>query len=201
MVSNAAQLLIDEAVERGSNLHDLADYAVVRGSTTRTPPWSSPSSFACSPTEHGIEFDEAVTIVRPWSLTLTTRFLPRRSRSGPLTSLRKVSPAIADIIVKLDEIAKAEYDDPRVAIIDEHDTVHMAHMDIHFGFSINGVAALHTKDRRRTPSFIRSLRNLSREVLQQDQRHHLPPLDPWGQPARQPARRCDRHRLAQHWRI
>ena len=53
--------------------------------------------------------------------------------------------AIADIIVKLDEVAKAEHDDPRVAIIDEHDTVHMAHMDIHFGFSINGVAALHTK--------------------------------------------------------
>ena len=63
----------------------------------------------------------------------------------PLTSLQKVSPAIADIIVKLDEIAKAEHDDPRVAIIDEYKTVHMAHMDIHFGFSINGVAALHTK--------------------------------------------------------
>ena len=63
----------------------------------------------------------------------------------PLASLQKVSPAIADIIVKLDEIAKAEHDDPRVAIIDEHDTVHMAHMDIHLGFSINGVAALHTK--------------------------------------------------------
>lgn len=109
MVSNAAQLLIDEA------------------------------------TEHDIEFDEAVTIVRSMVAYTNHTILAEALEKWPLASLQKVSPAIADIIVKLDEIAKAEHDDPRVAIIDEHDTVHMAHMDIHFGFSINGVAALHTK--------------------------------------------------------
>ena len=89
--------------------------------------------------------DEAVTIVRSMVAYTNHTILAEALEKWPLASLQKVSPAIADIIVKLDEIAKAEHDDPRVAIIDEHDTVHMAHMDIHFGFSINGVAALHTK--------------------------------------------------------
>ena len=96
-------------------------------------------------TEHDIEFDEAVAIVRSMVAYTNHTILAEALEKWPLTSLQKVSPAIADIIVKLDEIAKAEHDDPRVAIIDEYDTVHMAHMDIHFGFSINGVAALHTK--------------------------------------------------------
>ena len=144
MVSNAAQLLIDEAVERGSNLHDLADYAVVQINDTH-PTMVIPELIRLLTTEHDIEFDEAVTIVRSMVAYTNHTILAEALEKWPLTSLQKVSPAIADIIVKLDEIAKAEHDDPRVAIIDEHDTVHMAHMDIHFGFSINGVAALHTK--------------------------------------------------------
>ena len=144
MVSNAAQLLIDEAVERGSNLHDLADYAVVQINDTH-PTMVIPELIRLLTTEHGIEFDEAVTIVRSMVAYTNHTILAEALEKWPLASLQKVSPAIADIIVKLDEIAKAEHDDPRVAIIDEHDTVHMAHMDIHFGFSINGVAALHTK--------------------------------------------------------
>mgnify|MGYP000766464237 FL=1 len=144
MVSNAAQLLIDEAIERGSNLHDLADYAVVQINDTH-PTMVIPELIRLLTTEHGIEFDEAVTIVRSMVAYTNHTILAEALEKWPLASLRKVSPAIADIIVKLDEVAKAEHDDPRVAIIDEHDTVHMAHMDIHFGFSINGVAALHTK--------------------------------------------------------
>ena len=144
MVSNAAQLLIDEAIERGSNLHDLADYAVVQINDTH-PTMVIPELIRLLTTEHGIEFDEAVTIVRSMVAYTNHTILAEALEKWPLASLQKVSPAIADIIVKLDEIAKAEHDDPRVAIIDEHDTVHMAHMDIHFGFSINGVAALHTK--------------------------------------------------------
>ena len=143
-VSNAAQLLIDEAVERGSNLHDLADYAVVQINDTH-PTMVIPELIRLLTTEHDIEFDEAVTIVRSMVAYTNHTILAEALEKWPLASLQKVSPAIADIIVKLDEIAKAEHDDPRVAIIDEHDTVHMAHMDIHFGFSINGVAALHTK--------------------------------------------------------
>ena len=144
MVSNAAQLLIDEAVERGSNLHDLADYAVVQINDTH-PTMVIPELIRLLTTEHDIEFDEAVTIVRSMVAYTNHTILAEALEKWPLASLQKVSPAIADIIVKLDEVAKAEHDDPRVAIIDEHDTVHMAHMDIHFGFSINGVAALHTK--------------------------------------------------------
>ena len=144
MVSNAAQLLIDEAVERGSNLHDLADYAVVQINDTH-PTMVIPELIRLLTTEHGIEFDEAVTIVRSMVAYTNHTILAEALEKWPLASLQKVSPAIADIIVKLDEVAKAEHDDPRVAIIDEYDTVHMAHMDIHFGFSINGVAALHTK--------------------------------------------------------
>ena len=144
MVSNAAQLLIDEAVERGSNLHDLADYAVVQINDTH-PTMVIPELIRLLTTEHDIEFDEAVTIVRSMVAYTNHTILAEALEKWPLASLQKVSPAIADIIVKLDEVAKAEHDDPRVAIIDEHDTVHMAHVDIHFGFSINGVAALHTK--------------------------------------------------------
>lgn len=144
MVSNAAQLLIDEAVERGSNLHDLADYAVVQINDTH-PTMVIPELIRLLTTEHDIEFDEAVTIVRSMVAYTNHTILAEALEKWPLASLQKVSPAIADIIVKLDEVAKTEHDDPRVAIIDEHDTVHMAHMDIHFGFSINGVAALHTK--------------------------------------------------------
>ena len=144
MVSNAAQLLIDEAIERGSNLHDLADYAVVQINDTH-PTMVIPELIRLLTTEHGIEFDEAVTIVRSMVAYTNHTILAEALEKWPLVSLQKVSPAIADIIVKLDEIAKAEHDDPRVAVIDEYDTVHMAHMDIHFGFSINGVAALHTK--------------------------------------------------------
>ena len=144
MVSNAAQLLIDEAIERGSNLHDLADYAVVQINDTH-PTMVIPELIRLLTTKHDIEFDEAVTIVRSMVAYTNHTILAEALEKWPLTSLQKVSPAIADIIVKLDEVAKAEHDDPRVAIIDEYDTVHMAHMDIHFTHSTNGVAALHTE--------------------------------------------------------
>ena len=144
MVSNAAQLLIDEALERGSNLHDLADYAVVQINDTH-PTMVVPELIRLLTAEHGIDFTEAVEIVRSMVAYTNHTILAEALEKWPLASLAKVSPAIADIIVKLDAIAKTEHDDPRVAIIDGDDIVHMAHIDIHFGFSINGVAALHTK--------------------------------------------------------
>ena len=123
---------------------DLADYAVVQINDTH-PTMVIPELIRLLTTEHDIEFDEAVTIVRSMVAYTNHTILAEALEKWPLASLQRVSPAIADIIVKLDEVAKAEHDDPRVAIIDEYDTVHMAHVDIHFGFSINGVAALHTK--------------------------------------------------------
>ena len=105
MVSNAAQLLIDEAIERGSNLHDLADYAVVQINDTH-PTMVIPELIRLLTTEHGIEFDEAVAIVRSMVAYTNHTILAEALEKWPLASLQKVSPAIADIIVKLDEIAR-----------------------------------------------------------------------------------------------
>ena len=98
MVSNAAQLLIDEAIERGSNLHDLADYAVVQINDTH-PTMVIPELIRLLTTEHGIEFDEAVTTVRSMVAYTNHTILAEALEKWPLASLQKVSPAIADIIL------------------------------------------------------------------------------------------------------
>ena len=144
MVSNAAQLIIDEALERGSDLHDLADYAVVQINDTH-PTMVVPELIRLLASEHGIGFDEAVDIMRHMIAYTNHTILAEALEKWLLANLQKVAPRMAEVIVKLDAIAKSEHDDPRVAIIDGDDVVHMAHIDIHFGYSINGVAALHTQ--------------------------------------------------------
>ena len=144
MVSNAAQLIIDEALERGSDLHDLADYAVVQINDTH-PTMVVPELIRLLASEHGIGFDEAVDIMLHMIAYTNHTILAEALEKWPLANLQKVAPRMAEVIVKLDAIAKSEHDDPRVAIIDGDDVVHMAHIDIHFGYSINGVAALHTQ--------------------------------------------------------
>lgn len=144
MVSNAAQLIIDEALERGSDLHDLADYAVIQINDTH-PTMIVPELIRLLTSEHGIGFDEAVDIMRHMIAYTNHTILAEALEKWPLANLQKVAPRMAEVIVKLDAIAKSEHDDPRVAIIDGDDVVHMAHIDIHFGYSINGVAALHTQ--------------------------------------------------------
>ena len=144
MVSNAAQLIIDEALERGSDLHDLADYAAVQINDTH-PTMIVPELIRLLTSEHGIGFDEAVDIMRHMIAYTNHTILAEALEKWPLANLQKVAPRMAEVIVKLDAIAKSEHDDPRVAIIDGDDVVHMAHIDIHFGYSINGVAALHTQ--------------------------------------------------------
>jgi len=144
MVSNAAQLIIDEALERGSDLHDLADYAVVQINDTH-PTMVVLELIRLLASEHGIGFDEAVDIMRHMIAYTNHTILAEALEKWPLANLQKVAPRMAEVIVKLDAIAKSEHDDPRVAIIDGDDVVHMAHIDIHFGYSINGVAALHTQ--------------------------------------------------------
>ena len=144
MVSNAAQLIIDEALERGSDLHDLADYAVVQINDTH-PTMVVPELIRLLTSEHGIGFDEAVDIIRHMIAYTNHTILAEALEKWPLANLQKVAPRMAEAIVKLDAIAKSEHDDPRVAIIDGDGVVHMAHIDIHFGYSINGVAALHTQ--------------------------------------------------------
>lgn len=143
MVSNAAQLIIDEALEKGSNLHDLADYAVVQINDTH-PSMVIPEMIRLL-TARGIELDEAITIVRNMTAYTNHTILAEALEKWPLDFLQEVVPHLVPIIQELDRRVKETYQDPSVQIIDEYGRVHMAHMDIHYGYSVNGVAALHTE--------------------------------------------------------
>ena len=144
MVSNAAQLLIDEAIARGSNLHDLADYAYVQINDTH-PSMVIPELIRLLTEKHQIKFAEAVEIVRNMVGYTNHTILAEALEKWPLAYLDEVVPHLVVIIKKLDKLVRAEYKDPAVQIIDKQKRVHMAHMDIHFSNSVNGVAALHTE--------------------------------------------------------
>ena len=142
MVSNAAQLILDEAIAKGSNLHDLADYAVVQINDTH-PSMIIPE-FIRLLTERGIAFEEACQIVSHVCAYTNHTILAEALEKWPSHYLNEVVPHLVPIIRQLDARIKAQYPQENVAIIDKNDVIHMAHMDIHYGFSINGVAALHT---------------------------------------------------------
>lgn len=144
MVSNAAQLLIDEAIARGSNLHDLADYAYVQINDTH-PSMVIPELIRLLTEKHQIKFAEAVEIVRNMVGYTNHTILAEALEKWPLDYLDEVVSHLVVIIKKLDKLVRAEYKDSAVQIIDKQKRVHMAHMDIHFSNSVNGVAALHTE--------------------------------------------------------
>ncbi|HEL0618757.1 glycogen phosphorylase [Streptococcus equi subsp. zooepidemicus] len=144
MVSNAAQLLIDEAIERGSNLHDLADYAYVQINDTH-PSMVIPELIRLLTQKHGFDFDEAVSVVQKMVGYTNHTILAEALEKWPLDFLNEVVPHLVTIIEQLDALVRARVSDPAVQIIDETGRVHMAHMDIHFATSVNGVAALHTE--------------------------------------------------------
>ena len=142
MVSNAAQLILDEATAKGCNLHDLADYAVVQINDTH-PSMIIPE-FIRLLTEKGIDFEEACDIVSHVCAYTNHTILAEALEKWPIHYLEDVVPHLMPIIRQLDARIKKQYPQEEVAIIDKNDLVHMAHMDIHYGYSINGVAALHT---------------------------------------------------------
>lgn len=144
MVSNAAQLLIDEAIERGSNLHDLADYAYVQINDTH-PSMVIPELLRLLTEKHGFDFDEAVAVVKNMVGYTNHTILAEALEKWPTDYLNEVVPHLVTIIEKLDALVRSEVSDPAIQIIDETGRVHMAHMDIHFATSVNGVAALHTE--------------------------------------------------------
>ncbi|MEN4208376.1 glycogen/starch/alpha-glucan family phosphorylase [Streptococcus pyogenes] len=144
MVSNAAQLIIDEAIERGSNLHDLADYAYVQINDTH-PSMVIPELIRLLTEKHGFDFDEAVAVVKNMVSYTNHTILAEALEKWPTAYLNEVVPHLVTIIEKLDALVRSEVSDPAVQIIDESGRVHMAHMDIHFATSVNGVAALHTE--------------------------------------------------------
>ena len=143
MVSNGAQLILDECVARGCNLHDLADYAVIQINDTH-PTMVIPELIRLL-VERGIAMDEAIEIVSNTCAYTNHTILAEALEKWPIAYLNKVVPQLVPIIEILDDKVRRKFDDEKVAIIDKNDVVHMAHIDIHYGFSVNGVASLHTE--------------------------------------------------------
>ena len=142
MVSNAARLILDEAVEKGSNLHDLADYATVQINDTH-PSMVIPELIRLLQ-ERGILMDEAVSIVSKVCAYTNHTILAEALEKWPIGFLEKAVPQLMPIIRELDNRVRAKVSDESTYIIKDG-LVHMAHMDIHYGYSVNGVAYLHTE--------------------------------------------------------
>lgn len=143
MVSAGAQLILDECMARGCNLHDLADYAAIQINDTH-PSMVIPELIRLLGL-HGIKFEEAVQIVTDTCAYTNHTILAEALEKWPRHYLDTVVPQLMPIIEKLDAIAKTRTDNAALAIIDQNQVVHMAHMDIHFSHSTNGVATLHTQ--------------------------------------------------------
>ena len=143
MVSNGAQLILDECVTRGSNLHDLYEYAVIQINDTH-PTMVIPELIRLL-VARGIQMDEAIEIVTKTCAYTNHTILAEALEKWPMEYLKKVVPQLVPIIEILDDKVRRKFDDESVVIIDKNDVVHMAHIDIHYGFSVNGVASLHTE--------------------------------------------------------
>jgi glycogen phosphorylase len=143
MVSNAAQLILLEAEENGHDLHKLNEHVVVQINDTH-PSMVIPELIRLLG-EKGIGMDEAIEIVSKTCAYTNHTILAEALEKWPIAYLQKVVPQLLPIIRELDNRIKKEFKDEKVAIIDKEKRVHMAHMDIHYGFSVNGVAALHTE--------------------------------------------------------
>ena len=142
MVSNAAQLILDECIARGSNLHDLADYAAVQINDTH-PSMVIPELIRLLG-QHGIIMDEAISIVSKVCAYTNHTILAEALEKWPIFFLEKAVPQLMPIIRELDNRIRATVKDETTYII-QNGLVHMAHMDIHYGYSVNGVAYLHTE--------------------------------------------------------
>lgn len=142
MVSNGARYILDECIAKGSNLHDLDEYAVIQINDTH-PTLVIPELIYLL-VERGIELDEAIKIVTKTCAYTNHTILAEALEKWPIEYLEKVVPQLIPIIKELDDRVRANYEDESVYIIDKNDNVNMAHIDIHYGFSVNGVASLHT---------------------------------------------------------
>lgn len=143
MVSAGAQLILDECTAKGCDLHDLADYAVIQINDTH-PTMVIPELIRLL-VERGLDMDEAIEVVSKTCAYTNHTILAEALEKWPVYYLKKVVPQLMPIIEVLDDKVRRKYEDESVSIIDRNDTVHMAHIDIHYGFSVNGVASLHTE--------------------------------------------------------
>ena len=143
MVSNAARLIIDETLARGGDLHKLNEYAVIQINDTH-PSMVIPEMIRLL-MERGILMDEAIDIASKTCAYTNHTILAEALEKWPIHFLEKAVPQLLPIIYELNSRVTKKYDDRSVAIIDDEKRVHMAHMDIHYGYSVNGVAYLHTE--------------------------------------------------------
>ena len=143
MVSSGAQLILDECTAKGCSLYDLPDYAVIQINDTH-PTMVIPELIRLL-TERGLDMDDAIDVVSRTCAYTNHTILAEALEKWPVYYLKKVVPQLVPIIEVLDDKVRRKFEDESVAIIDRNDTVHMAHIDIHYGFSVNGVAALHTE--------------------------------------------------------
>lgn len=144
MVSNAAQLILREMKEKKYDLRKMYEHAVIQINDTH-PTMVIPELIRILVEEKAFTMDEAIEVVSRTCAYTNHTILAEALEKWPLKYLEKVVPQLVPYIKELDKRVAAKYQDPRVQIIDEDGRVHMAHIDIHYGFSVNGVAAIHTK--------------------------------------------------------
>ncbi len=144
MVSNAAQLIIREAEERGVNLYHLHEHVCIQINDTH-PTMVIPELIRILTSEKGFNMDTAVDVVRKTCAYTNHTILAEALEKWPVAYLEQVVPQLMPIIRDLDARVRRDFHDERVYIIDEQNRVHMAHIDIHYGYAVNGVAALHTE--------------------------------------------------------
>mgnify|MGYP004453311787 FL=1 len=144
MVSNAAQLILREMKEKKYDLRKMYDHAVIQINDTH-PTMVIPELIRILVDEKAFTMDEAIEVVSKTCAYTNHTILAEALEKWPLAYLEKVVPQLVPIIKELDKRVAAKYTDPKVQIIDKDERVHMAHIDIHYGFSVNGVAAIHTE--------------------------------------------------------
>ena len=144
MVCNAAQLILSAMKEKKYDLRKMYEHAVIQINDTH-PTMIIPELIRILVEEKAFTIDEAIDVVSKTCAYTNHTILAEALEKWPLKYLEKVVPQLVPYIKELDKRVAAKYDDPKVQIIDEDDRVHMAHIDIHYGFSVNGVAAIHTE--------------------------------------------------------
>ncbi len=144
MVANAARLILEEAAAKGCKYYDLPDYAVIQINDTH-PTMVIPELIRLLTTEHGMEMDDAIDVVRRTCAYTNHTILAEALETWPMDFFKEAVPQLIPIMEILDDKVRRRFDDPSVYIIGSDDRVHMAHIDIHYGISVNGVAALHTE--------------------------------------------------------
>ena len=144
MVCNGVQLILKEMKENGIDLHKLNEHVVIQINDTH-PTMVIPELIRVLTEDEGFDMDEAIDVVSKTCAYTNHTILAEALEKWPVKYLQKVVPQLMPIIWELDKRASIKFSDPKVQIIDNNMRVHMAHIDIHYGFSVNGVAAIHTK--------------------------------------------------------